>query len=61
MKLYHGSLADKLESDGKLSLKDALGVAVQITRALKSVHAQGAALELTPRRHCSCECMHSTL
>jgi serine/threonine protein kinase len=48
--LYNGSLADWLAKDGKPPLKTAaLGQIAQIARALKSVHAQGAAvLDLKP-------------
>eukprot|EP01052_Picozoa_sp_SAG31_P048611 SAG31_NODE_10246_length_1164_cov_421.495775_1_plen_310_part_10 len=49
MKLYQHSLADRLERDGKQPLKEALGYAAQIARALKSVHSQGVAvLDLKP-------------
>ena len=49
MKLYSGSLAERLERDGALQLKDVLRFAGQIARALKSVHSHGAAvLDLKP-------------
>ena len=49
MKLYQDSLAQRLDLGGKLSLREALRYIIQIARALKSVHAEGAAvLDLKP-------------
>ena len=49
MKLYAGSLADRLEKDGALPRDAMLRYAVQIACALDSVHSQGGAvLDLKP-------------
>ena len=50
MKLYNGSLADRLAEDGKPPLKETLTIAAQIARALKAV-VKNVPQRMTNRDH----------